>query len=200
MKPLIALSLAVLLAGCAATPSTPPPNDPQLAWERHAERLRQLNHWQLRGRLAIQSEGEGWQLSMEWRQAADDYDIRLRGPLGQGAVRLQGNEFVVVLDDGSGRTTLDSSPEQLLERQLGWPVPVTSLRYWVTGLPAPGDERHRLDAYGRLASLEQADWSLRIDDYQAQQLPRKLTATRNGTTVKLIISEWRLGVPEATEQ
>lgn len=194
---MVRLTLVIVLAllgGCSASPSKP--SDPTLAWAAHAERLTTLDKWQLRGRLALKNNGEGWHASMAWQQSADEYDIQITGPLGQGSVRLQGNSEVVILDAGNDATTLDNNPESLLERQFGWQVPVASLRYWVTGLPAPGDEQHQLDEFGRLSQLEQRGWSIRFLDYQAQQLPRKLVATRGDATVRLIITEWLVTGPQ----
>ena len=81
-------------------------------------------------------------------------------------------------------------------RATGLQVPVTGLRYWILGLPAPGAERSRvLDGQGRLLSLEQNSWSMDYRGYtdvDGLSLPRKLFLRRDDLRVRLVVEQWRI--------
>jgi len=187
--------LILLLTACAGAPVAPVA-DPSAAWERHTAELRELDEWRLTGRIAIQTGSEGWHATLDWRQFGEYYEIRIIAPLGQGSVLLSGDAERVIL-----RTADDvidaSDPDRLLFETLGWRVPVAALRYWVLGLPAPGEDAYpELDAGGHLAELRQRGWRIQFQDYRQRAghytLPGKVFARSADGQVRLAIGEWRL--------
>lgn len=187
--------LLPLLAGCAGAPSRPPAADPERAWSDHLAQVQGLNGWQLSGRLALRAADEGWHASLDWRQDAGEYRMRIRGPLGSGSVQLQGDADRVLLRTDDGGEAMAANPERLLYNELGWRVPVSSLRYWVTGVPAPGPARRQLDEQGHLARLWQDGWDIRFLDYArigGVALPGKVFASQGDAEVRLVIGNWNL--------
>ena len=75
---------------------------------------------------------------------------------------------------------------------------MTGLRYWILGLPDPGKNhgnQTRLDAYGRLAELQQRDWTVRFRDYVAvkqYQLPERLFIRSEEIEVRLVVDDWQV--------
>jgi outer membrane lipoprotein LolB len=204
MKLAIALlSLALLLAGCSSVPPRPQPADSQLAWQQHKQQVSALHSWRLTGRLGIQTGHEGWHASVDWQQRDSNYTIRITAPLGQGSLLLQGGAGGVLLQTSEGETLSAADPGLLLYQQLGWQVPVTSLRYWVLGLPAPGEAVETLDPYGRLSHLKQSGWEIAFLDYETQQgveLPGRVFVSNPQAKVRLVIGEWQLApVPGGEE-
>jgi len=192
---ILLLSLVVLLSACSSTPPRPEAADPQMAWQEHQYHLAGLRDWSLSGRLAILSGNEGWQVSINWRQKLQNYTILLIAPLGQGSLKLDGNDDHVILQTDEGDSLSDTDPGALLYRQFGWRVPVKSLRYWVLGIPAPGKREEEIDNYGRLTHLLQDGWEIRFLDYQKQQgyeLPGRVFVTNHAAKVKLVINNWEL--------
>jgi len=192
------LGLALLLGGCSSTPPRPEPVDSQQAWQQHQQRLSALHDWRLTGRLGIQTGHEGWHASLDWRQQDSNYTIRITAPLGQGSLLLQGGAQGVLLQTSDGEVLSAEDPGQLLYQQLGWQVPVASLRYWVLGLPAPGKAIETLDAYGRLSHLQQEGWEIEFLDYEIQQgveLPGRVFVSNHQAKVRLVVSEWQLAAP-----
>lgn len=188
------LLLPLLLAGCATTPVEvlPPAADPQQAWHEHQQQLVGVNAWQLGGRIAIRTEDEGWQATIDWQQDVQDYIIQLVGPLGQGSLRLQGDGRFVTLSDGEA-TLVDEDAEALLYRQMGWRVPVHALRYWALGLPAPGEAEQELSPQGLLARLRQAGWNIEFRDYTRRGellLPGRLFISNHNAQVRLVVDRW----------
>lgn len=195
----------VFLAGCAAVPARAPEADRLQAWTARAQRLAPLTAWEVQGRLALATPEEGWQARLRWVRRRDEHRIDLTGPLGRGHLRLTQDVRGATLHDGE-RTYRDTSAQQLLARTLGWTVPFDGLGYWLRGLPAPDTPaaRRDLDAYGRLARLEQHDWDIRYLEYAhfgGHELPSKVFLTRaapgRGTKeetleVRLVIERWEL--------
>lgn len=195
MSRVISLLLLLLTAACSPTPPRPlPENGAEQGWQLHQQQLRQLTHWQLSGRLAVLREHEAWHMSLTWQQRLERYSLNIIAPLGQGSLQLHGDTNQVMLMTEEGETINAADPDQLLYQQLGWRVPVSALRYWVLGLPAPGAHQQQLDDYGRLSQLEQSGWEIHFLDYTTQlgvELPRKVFINNHLAQVKLVISRWQ---------
>lgn len=196
MRSLALLSFILLIAGCAA-PMPVPPADPEATWQSRQQDLATVNDWRLNGRLAITRGSEAWHLKVNWRQKPEGYEIFLSGPFGAG-VKLVGNPQGVVLHDSEQHAYSAEEPELLLYTHTGVFMPVTGLRYWILGLPDP-DKNHtnqtRLDAYGRLAELQQRDWTVRFRDYVAveqYQLPERLFIQSEDIEVRLVVDDWQV--------
>lgn len=192
-----------LLAGCAeqAPQTISGPADPAL-WRVHQQQLAKLDGWQISGKMGIRAPQDSGSGTLFWLQRQDYYDIRLAGPLGRGAARLTGHPGRIELEiAGQGRYQADN-PEQLLEAQLGWRLPVSNLPWWIRGLPAPKQTAQlQLDSQGRLARLSQAGWQLEYLSYRNEQgfeLPERLKLTGHDLAITLVIKDWQprqLGKP-----
>jgi len=130
-----------------------------------------------------------------WLQRQDYYDIRLSGPLGRGAARLTGRPGQVSLEVANQGRYEATSPEELLEQQIGWKLPVSHLVWWVRGLPAP-DSKSRLSLNGdsRLATLEQDGWQVEYLSYVEQGgywLPERIKLHGTDLDVTLVIKDWQ---------
>jgi len=196
---LLGLAL-LLLAGCTATPPRPQPLDREQAWQSRQQQLTQLKNWSLSGRLGIQTDYEGWHVSVQWQQHENNYTIHLTAPLGQGSLKLEGGENGVLLQSSDGKSVMAEDPGELLYQQFGWRVPVTALRYWVLGLPAPGVAERTLDEYGRLSHLKQAGWEIAFLDYENHdgfELPGRVFVNNHNAKVRLVIGDWELAAKTA---
>ena len=84
------LAVVVFLSACATRPAVSPTVS-EASWLQHRAALQALTYWQVRGRMAVRTETEGWTAHFDWKQSGEEYLIRLRGPFGQGAVELHGD-------------------------------------------------------------------------------------------------------------
>jgi outer membrane lipoprotein LolB len=197
MKWLVSLLPILLMAGCAA-PLPAPSVDPEATWQSRQQHLKNMNDWRLNGRLAITRGAEAWYLKVNWRQKQNGYVIFISGPFGAGQVKLTGNPEGVELRDAERNAYYAKEPEILLYEHTGVVMPVTGLRYWILGLPDPGKNhtsQTRLDAYGRLAELQQRDWTVRFPDYVAvkhYQLPERLLIQNEDIEVRLVVDDWQV--------
>jgi len=197
--------LLLLLAGCASTPLPPDPipdplRSPEQSWALRQLELEKLENWQLFARLIVSNnEDDAWQLDVIWQQQADNYEIQISGPLGMGKVRLHGSRDGVFFYDSDARAYYAEEPEQLLLEHTGVYMPVSSLYYWVRGLPDPSikaEQISQLDNWGRLTSLQQNGWSVELKRYvqvDTLQLPNKVFIHNLGDVeIRLVVDEWKI--------
>ncbi|UCE88221.1 MAG: outer membrane lipoprotein LolB [Pseudomonadota bacterium] len=192
---------ALLLAGCATAPVSPPDAHSTAHWEARKQRLADLDRWQLTGRIAITNGYEAWQGKIRWDQQGEGYSIQLRGPLGSGQMQLTGSAREVVLRTADNQVFYSDSPEALLREHTGVSMPVRGLRYWVIGVPEPAlsHDKERIDAQGRLTELSQDDWRVQVRRYtvvQDVQLPDKLFIDKSDVSVKMVVDHWALGAAD----
>ena len=188
--------LIVLSAGCAvAPPASPTAPD---VWAARQSTLARLTQWQADGRIGVVNGQDGWHASFQWAQQDPTYRIDIIGPLGQGRITIQGDEREVSIQTQDGQRSTAPDPDLLLEQTLGLRLPVTGLRYWVRGLPAPGPTALlQTDAAGRLTRLEQNGWVIEYPSYAPSSvfnldLPERIVARRLDLGVKLVIEQWML--------
>ena len=123
------------LYGCTLAPLAPPAvSNPN--WAKLKPDLEKLSTWELRGRVNVRYEGESYTPRINWQQERDDYAIRLWGTFNAGNTLITGKPGSVTLET-DGRVSNARTPEKLILRELGYELPVSSLNYWIKGLPAP---------------------------------------------------------------
>lgn len=190
----ILLLSCLLLAACA----TAPPGGPlaEGPWPERRAALSGLRDWHVSGRIGVTSATEGWHANVHWQQQGQHYLIDLIGPLGQGRLRVEGDESGVVVHTADGQVLRAAEPEQILEQAVGMRIPLQGLIYWIRGLPDPA-KRSELtgDAQGRLVHLEQDGWSIDYPRYErvaALELPTRISARQGDLQVKLAIGEWKI--------
>ncbi|WP_458524945.1 lipoprotein insertase outer membrane protein LolB [Onishia taeanensis] len=195
---LVFLIALALLAGCASRPPVSTGTAERGPWQEQAPRVEALTDWTLAGKVGLRTAEESTSANLDWRQTPNYYRLLISGPFGAGRSTLEGTAQEVSLTTGEGRVSADSA-EALLEQQLGWSLPVSSLDHWVRGLPAPGSAYEReTDAQGYPTRLTQAGWTI---DYRGWMpagglwLPRRLDMQRPGIEATLLINAWQ---PEAT--
>lgn len=152
--------------------------------------------WQLSGKIGLRAPNLAESAYLNWRQCGDRYSIRLSGPLGQTAARIEGRgeQLTVRIEDRDPVTTTE--PERLLQEQLGWSIPLHALRYWVRAEAAPGGNARFEGPAGRPETLQQFGWELRYLDYHQNDqlaLPAKLILRNPQLQATLLIREWQLG-------
>lgn len=152
--------------------------------------------WDLSGAIAARSGNKAWTASLNWLQSGPNaYQIRLSGPLGSGSILVQKKGNTIYFKDGA-KTDFSSNANQLLQKHTGISLPVSSLYYWVRGIPAPGDVQNaKRDANNHLLHLQQAGYSIDYLGYTQVgniSLPRQIRLQGNGVLIKLVINGWKI--------
>lgn len=190
---------ALSIAACTTSPKLVLMDEMDGGWELRRQALLEINRWHLTGRVAVRIDQEAWSANVRWGQRQDAYLLDVYGPLGQGRLRLNGDSEGVTATSREGEQVSARSPEALLFQELGWMLPVSGLRYWVRGIPAPEvpESSLALDELGRLARLEQAGWSIEFSAYgegDGIDLPRRIRLDNGEIFVRLVIDEWSSSV------
>jgi len=196
------LSFFLWLTGCA-TPDVKEQTGVLVNWQQQQQKISQLRHWAINGRISVQTEQEGGQADYTWQQHNQtDYDIRLQAPMGAGTTLISGREKGVNLKTSSGEELFDTNVDELMLRLNGWPLPVSGLQYWVRGLPAPTSQ-HEVSQWNKKGLprvILQDGWRIEFRKYKTvagNLLPGKLFISRSGgdeeVDVRLIIRQWTLG-------
>ena len=205
------IAAAALLAGCRTIP-TPPVIGPgaDAPWPAQRAGLEKLDRYGLSGRVAVAANGQGFTANLRYEQQAQRSDLALDGPLGIGGVRMaiEGDDLRI---ETSGGKQLDGAAARAeLERRLGFELPLKDLRWWLLGIPAPGDAAVTADAdSGEIHDFTQHGWRVSIDSRAAGlgfALPQRLSVERMGVErtgvartgverevarLKLIVEQWQ---------
>ena len=188
----LGLCLAIL-SGCATTRSSIDLPD-ITTWDLRQEALIELDSWEFQGRIAVKAGEKGFNGKFNWTQTGDEFYATISGPLGIGTVKIEGDGRAVFLTDKGGTRTILQNPETELYYRYGWTIPINSLRYWALGIEDPSVEaKAEVDEFGRLISLQQNDWVLKISRYResaGQEMPRNLMASNLDTRVRMVIEKW----------
>ena len=154
------------------------------------ESLYNLEQWSFEGRLGLTGIKDSWQANINWQHRSSDEEIKLSGPLGQGATIIKLTGTLVTIDRGNDKIQTSLEPEAFISQQLGMFVPVRSLRYWVIGVPEPGSPYVEAGL-----GFRQAGWLIEYKQMQrvnAQNMPRRITVTNEKVKLKIMIDQWIL--------
>ncbi len=192
VKRLALFCAALLVSGCASRQTLQLPEFE--SWESRTELLSSLRNWELSGRIAVNAGEKGFNGKLRWTQQDDTFEATVSGPLGIGTVRIESDGQSVVHTDKDGvRTELEDAEAELYYRY-GWTIPVSSLGYWVLGIPDPSmPAKTKLNSDDQLATLVQGDWTVTISQYRVsggQPMPRLLSAHNSNTRVRVVIDKW----------
>lgn len=182
------LAMILFMGGCATLPQGAVlPESLPADWESRRSVLQQWPRFDVQGRVAVANGAEGFTAALHWAQRARDASVELQGPFGMGGLRLR-------LTDGR---FANESARVELEQQLGFVLPIESLRYWMLGVPDPARavEEQRDGSVERLVSLRQEGWQVSFTSYGPvagvdYDLPQRIEATREGVRVRLLIERW----------
>lgn len=189
----LAATTLALLAACHTAPPLLPPS---LSWQVRQLQLQARAHFTLKGRVAVAAGGAGFNASLRWVQDGGSSWATLEGPLGAGGVELatQGGELHIVTSNGA-ELRGDAARAELKAR-LGFDPPLTSLRYWILGVPDPATPADETldEAHQRLKSLTQDGWHIDYANYMTsgdEVLPSRVTLEHADVRVRLIVDAWQ---------
>lgn len=205
---LAALTIAISLSGCTGL-NKRPGSDPRNTAVGLLD-----SYWHVDGKLAIQiatpadnTNHTAYTLHLDWQQQGEDYTITLTGPLGFGRIKIERHAQYSRLTQGNIHIKA-RSVDQLFAQQTGWTLPISSLRYWMLGIPVPNTPSTPIHphteenmAKSPLADFRQNDWDISYASTQmagSYMLPTKMTATHANFKLVIAFKHWQL-LPSNTE-
>lgn len=189
------LAGTLLLTGCATlTGHAPQGQANEAAWQARVTELTALDSWELSGSVGVINGKDGGSGSLDWRQQGPQLTFDFRGPLGTGAIHIEGDANALRLRSSRGDDFTTTDPEEDFAAHLHMPMPVLSMRYWMLGIPDPGAAYTKVaDAEGEPMSLSQRDWQVEYQEYadvEGHALPVRFTLTRGNVRIKVAVDQW----------
>jgi len=182
-----------VLAGCAA-PRIKPDADLLARQDARERALATQRTWQLEGRLGVSDGRDGGSGSLQWRQDGDAFHFSVHAPVTGKTWVLSGDPGHATLSGLREQPVEGADAAKLLERELGWHVPVAELTDWVRAARAHGEAHIEFRSDGLPAVIEQDGWKIEYPDYDSASqppLPRRIFASRGDYRVRLSVSQWR---------
>jgi outer membrane lipoprotein LolB len=193
LRRMVVVLVPVCILGCA---SAPPPRvlDPELRQAARVEQLEASPEWTLIGKIAVSDAGEGGSGRVVWRQRGTSYEIEVSAPVSRRSWRLIGDSNGARLEGLEGGTRVGDDASELLQREVGWIVPIEHLSAWARGLPGRGESRIDYGQGSLPARIEQAGWNVEYRAWSdsSPALPEKVFARQGERRVRLVIQRWIL--------
>jgi outer membrane lipoprotein LolB len=164
--------------------------DDPLAYQ---QQLSELTHWTLDGKIAVRYANKSDTAAVQWQQSSENFDIFISGPLGAGATRIAGTPTLLTLQNGEEISTTTDDPGHLLEKHLGWELPLENLPLWITGRSDSNTARFNTD--NTLAGFDEHDWKVEYQRYQTVEewlLPEKIVLKHDNMQMTIFIKQWEL--------
>lgn len=193
------LAVSAALTSCASQQLTQV-SQPEATWVNHYRpKLESLKSWTANGYWGVRSPQKTLSGNVEWTyNGPDNYTIELYGPLGLDDTTIQKipGQPVVLDNDDQGHFYAPTS-EALMDKALGWSVPLEGLAYWMRGLPEPSSRStYTLNQFGLVQTLFQLGWRIDYVKYaffgDKYPLPTTLVLTRENMLIKIHVNDWSL--------
>jgi outer membrane lipoprotein LolB len=193
---LAALAVLAMLGGCrtAPPPAAIPGPGADAPWPEQRAALEKLDRYALNGKVAVAANGQGFTASLRYAQQPRRADLALDGPLGIGGMRIALEEHSLGVTNSRGEALDGEAARAEIERKLGFELPLDELRWWLLGLPAPGQSDAEAADSGEIRGFVQNGWHVAINTRAPAlgfSLPQRLTAERGGARLKLFIERWQ---------
>ena len=188
---------AIMISGCASTTpnqSTTAQLAP-LSWQQHFNSMRSLQKWEANAQIAIKIEQKTQKAKMLWKQNQSAYDISFLGPFGHAGPKIYGDTQSATLLIPKEAPLTGTNTSSLLQKRLGWQLPVENAQYWIKGIPSPLSDSQLSLKDQRLYILEQDGWTVTYQQYKQvadQYLPAKIIISKDNLRLLLVIYKWQI--------
>jgi outer membrane lipoprotein LolB len=154
-----------------------------------------IGAFSLNGRVAVKLDDRGYTASLRWRHSAIRDSLRLLSPVGSVMGEIESDSNGATLTTSDKKVYRSNDAQSLTREVLGWDLPLSGLRYWVTGRadPAVPVQAQSRDDKERLKSLMQNDWRIAYLEYFGDSaLPARLLLVYDRLNLRLIVEHWEL--------
>ena len=204
MRILAALAACLVLVSCSSRQITATDiQGSEHAYQLRAFKLTSLVSWDLAGKLSIDDGQDGGSGRLNWEVREERSHMSFRGTLGKGSWQLTSGSGFAELEKSDGSITRAADVNDLIEQELGWFVPVDSLKWWALGVAAPGTpESMVLDGSGRILAMQQDGWDIsyrRYRKFDGVELPARMDAVNGRYRLKIAVSDWKIQHAEVSD-
>lgn len=131
--------------------------------------------WVMQGAMIIRTADRAERINIAWRQAGDESEILLTGPLGASIARITPVEGGYILRRPGEEDLSAASLENLVSLAIGQPLPVSAV------VPVlAGDKRN----------LKSGPWRLETSEVDASGRAKKIRITGEAIAIVISVREW----------
>lgn len=197
---LLCLTVTALSSCVSLKDRQPVTDESHELWQQRQLSLSPLQHWSIRGRVAMFVDDDVYNLGLTWNRKGDLTTLKLEASLGQGVIQLEKKAFDVNLTTAEGEHYTGTNAEQVLRRSTGLSIPVEGLQTWIKGIPHLNSAYlPDIDASGRATTIHQDGWRINYLKYNSvvlqhkgtTVLPQKIYMRRDNLALKIVIDQWQ---------
>ena len=188
------LLLMLAMHGCVTLTPVPPAEDADLLWQTRSEYLYE-QHWTAHLALIGVTDQQKFKTRAVWEQQGERYTIKLRDFIGRTVAVIDGSPNGVKVKTSKGQHFQGDSAEQLIQELFDIHIPVTGMRYWLLGLPAPNAkvDMLALNDQGLADQLEQQGWAMSYPYYLNNdpfKMPSQILFDYEDIDLTVKVSQW----------
>ena len=193
----LAIIIPLLLSGCVSMKT--PVAAAHFKKESSASRQSQLNairRWSIAGALSIKQNGKAQIANFSWDlRSKKNYTVQISSSLNVYNIVIQSTTHGLTLNQNNHSTLHARNPQELMQKAVGFTLPLNNLYYWIRGITAPGGNQPQFDRFGHLTRLKQQGWNIHFMRYthvNTLDLPQLVQLSRNNLSIRLVIRRWTL--------
>jgi len=145
--------------------------------------------------VGVKLDDRGYTARLLWRHSATRDSLRLLSPVGSVIGEIEADGAGATLTTSDKKVYRSSDAQSLTRDVLGWDLPLSGLRYWVTGRADPDSsvQAEQRDDKQRFKMLTQNEWRVEYLEYFADSaLPARLSLAYDRLKLRLIVEQWEL--------
>lgn len=196
---LILLCLVFFFSGCVSvrTPSPGKQDFSITSIKKRQASLKRLKSWEADGAFSIQHAPQKPVIAAyKWQQFGNrNTRIRISSSLDLYSAIIRRRPGSVTLQKNNQQIYHAKTATQLMQRNLGWSLPIVNLSYWIKGAKAPGKSREQANVFGHLLTLYQQGWTIDYGSYETVSgidLPKVIYMSRPGFEMKIVVNNWKI--------
>ena len=148
-----------------------------------------LDEWNASGRFVVIYEKESINAKFIWKQETEEFELRILNSLGLRSIVFRGNNQGINSIDGAASDDIIAN-EDLLEL-----IPLSEMRFWLTGNPNPMIEFSLYTKDSENISFTQSGWNVKIlenREIDSFYLPGKINISNSESSITILISDWKI--------
>ncbi len=172
------LPLVIVLVGCASFYDT----TPQKPIVTYKIPLAIESDFNISGRFIIKQPNKNNYGNFTWSKSDESEVLDFNSPIGQTVAEIIIESGIATLYTGSESYTAESFND-IMQKQLGFVLPISYLHYWIQGTPLPNEpmDAQLIDGFVQLGwKVEYLQW---IDNIH----PEIVQCTKNDLIIKLLV-------------
>ena len=148
-----------------------------------------FDEWNASGRFVVIYEKESINAKFTWKQETEEFELRILNSLGLRSIVFRGNNQGINSIDGAASDDIIAN-EDLLEL-----IPLSEMRFWLTGNPNPMIEFSLYTKDSENISFTQSGWNVKIlenREIDSFYFPGKINISNSESSITILISDWKI--------